>query len=49
MTDRNKIKPRRSYTSGYVPTSADLEVNEIAFNWADSKAFVKDAQGRKSY
>lgn len=46
MTDRNKIKPRRSYTSGYVPTSSDLEANELAINWADGKAFTKDAAGQ---
>jgi hypothetical protein len=41
----NKIKPKRSYTSGAVPTASDLETNEVAINWADSKAFTKNAAG----
>jgi len=41
----NKIKPKRSYTSGAVPTTSDLETNEVAINWADGKAFTKNAAG----
>lgn len=41
----NKIKPKRSYTAGAVPTTSDLDTHEIAFNWADFKAFVKDGSG----
>lgn len=46
MTDRNRIKPRRLYTSGYVPvvtgSTPDLDRNEIAINWADGKIFTRD-------
>ena len=41
----SKIKPKRSYSSGAVPTAGDLEVNECSINWADSKLFVKTPQG----
>lgn len=41
----NKIKPRRSYTANSVPLTTDLESHELAINWADSKAFTKDAAG----
>jgi hypothetical protein len=41
----NRIKPRRSYTANSVPLTTDLETNELAINWADSKAFTKDAAG----
>jgi hypothetical protein len=41
----NRIKPRRSYTANAVPTTSDLEVNEIAINWEDNKAFTKNAAG----
>ena len=41
----NKIKPRRSYTANSVPLTTDLEAHELAINWADSKAFTKDAAG----
>lgn len=42
----NKIKPKRSYTSNSVPLTTDLETNELAINWADGKAFTKDANGQ---
>lgn len=42
----NRIKPRRSYTANAVPTTSDLETNELAINWADSKAFTKNAAGQ---
>ena len=41
----NKIKPRRSYTTGAVPTTSDLDVNEIAISWADNKLFTKNSAG----
>lgn len=40
-----KIKPKRSYTSGAVPTTGDLEANELAINWVDGKAYTKTASG----
>jgi hypothetical protein len=40
----NKIKLRRSYTSGAVPLTSDLETNEVAINYADGKLFVKTPQ-----
>jgi len=45
MTDRNKVKPRRSYTANSVPLTTDLETHELAINWVDGKAFTKDAAG----
>lgn len=42
----NKIKPKRSYTTNAVPTAADLEVNELAINWADGIVYTKDASGQ---
>lgn len=41
----NKIKPKRSYTASSVPLTTDLETHELAINWADLKAFTKDAAG----
>ena len=41
----SKIKPKRSYTTGAVPTTSDLEANELAINWADGKAYTKTASG----
>ena len=41
----NRIKPKRSYTTGAVPTTSDLDVNEIAISWADNKLFTKNAAG----
>lgn len=41
----NKIKPKRSYTANAVPTTSDLDANELAINWADGKAYTKDAAG----
>jgi hypothetical protein len=40
-----KIKPKRSYTANAVPTTSDLDANELAINWADGKAFTKNAAG----
>jgi hypothetical protein len=42
----NKIKPKRSYTANAVPTTSDLDTHELAINWADSKAFTKNAAGQ---
>ena len=41
----NRIKPLRSYTANAVPTTSDLETNELAINWADGKAYTKNAAG----
>lgn len=41
----NKIKPRRSYTANSVPLTTDLEAHELAINWADGKAYTKNAAG----
>jgi len=41
----NKIKPRRSYTANSVPTTSDLDTNELAINWADNKLFTKNGAG----
>jgi hypothetical protein len=41
----SKIKPKRSYTANAVPTTADLETNELAINWADGKAYTRNAAG----
>ena len=42
----NKVKPKRSYTAGAVPTTSDLDTHECAINWADSKLFVKNVAGQ---
>lgn len=42
----NKIKPKRSYTANSVPLTTDLEQHELAINWADGKAFTKNASGQ---
>ena len=41
----NKILPKRSYTAAMAPTAEDLEVNELAINWADGIAYTKNAAG----
>lgn len=41
----NRIKPKRSYTANSVPTTSDLDTNELAINWTDAKAFTKTAAG----
>jgi hypothetical protein len=41
----NKIKPKRSYTANAVPTTSDLDTNELAINWADGKAYTKNSAG----
>jgi hypothetical protein len=41
----NKIKPKRSYTANAVPTTSDLDANELAINWTDGKAYTKNAAG----
>jgi len=42
----SKIKPKRSFTAGAVPTTSDLEANEIAISWADNKLFTKNSAGQ---
>jgi hypothetical protein len=43
----NKIMPKRSYTANAVPTvsgsTPDIERNEIAINWADSKLYTRNS------
>lgn len=48
MPDRNKIKPRRSYTANSVPLTTDLETHEMAVRWTsgDPAIFTKDANGQ---
>jgi hypothetical protein len=41
----NKVKLKRSYTAGAVPLTTDLDVNEVAVNWADNKLFTKNSAG----
>ena len=41
----SKVKLKRSYTTGAVPTSSDLDTNECCINWADGKLFVKNNTG----
>jgi hypothetical protein len=41
----NKVKLKRSYTVGAVPLTTDLDVNEVAVNWADNKLFTKNSAG----
>jgi hypothetical protein len=41
----DKILPRRSFTVGSVPTTSDIDANEIAINWNDGKLFTKDGAG----
>jgi len=42
----NRVKPKRSYTPNLVPLTSDLETHELAINWADNKAFTKNAAGQ---
>jgi len=37
-----KFKPKRTTTSGNIPSTANLEAGEIAINLADKKLFVRD-------
>lgn len=43
----HKIKPKRSYTANAVPTTSDLETNELAIRWDSSSPamFTKNAAG----
>lgn len=41
----NKVKVKRSYTSGVTPTAAELGPHEFAVNWADGIVFVKGPNG----
>jgi hypothetical protein len=38
----NVLKPKRSWTANAVPTTSDLSSNEVAFNFADNKLFVRN-------
>jgi hypothetical protein len=42
----DQILPKRSFTVGAVPTTAELSINELAVNWNDGKAFTKNAAGQ---
>lgn len=35
------IKPKRSFTASAIPTTADLDIGELAMNVADGKFFTK--------
>ena len=35
------IKPKRSFTTGSIPQTSDLEIGEIAMNIADGKFYTK--------
>jgi hypothetical protein len=41
----DKIRLKRSFTAGAVPSASDLDVNECAINWVDAKLFVKTSAG----
>jgi hypothetical protein len=41
----NKVKVKRTYTAGVVPTTAELQSHEFAVNWADGVVFVKAPDG----
>lgn len=41
----NVIIPKRSSVSGKVPTTADLQIGEIAINLADGKIYTRNATG----
>ena len=43
----NKIKPKRSYTANAVPTTSDLDTNELAIRWdlSSPAMFTKNAAG----
>ena len=43
MADYQQIKLTRSGVSGAIPTSGDLELGELALNYADGKVFYKDS------
>jgi hypothetical protein len=39
------IKLKRSFTTGAVPSTGDLEVGEVAMNPTDGKIWTKDGDG----
>ena len=41
----NKVKVKRTYTSGVVPTTAELGPHEFAVNWTDGIVYVKGPDG----
>ena len=41
----NKVKVKRTYAAGVVPTTAELAPHEFAVNWADGIVYVKAPDG----
>ena len=41
----NKVKVKRTYAAGVVPTTAELGPHEFAVNWADGIVYVKGPDG----
>lgn len=41
----NRVKPKRSYTVNRMPLPTELDVNEIAINYADNKLYTKTPAG----
>ena len=41
----NKVKVKRTYAAGVVPTTAELAPHEFAVNWADGIVYVKGPDG----
>jgi hypothetical protein len=41
----NRVKAKRTYTSGVTPTASELGPHEFAVNWADGIVFVKGQNG----
>jgi len=41
----NRVKVKRTYTSGVTPTTAELGPHEFAVNWADGIVYVKGPDG----
>ena len=41
----NRVKVKRTYAAGVVPTTAELGPHEFAVNWTDGIVYVKAADG----
>ena len=41
----NKVKVKRTYAAGVVPTAAELGPHEFAVNWTDGIVYVKGPDG----
>lgn len=41
----NAIRPKRSWVVNCVPLTSELAANQVAFNWADGKVYVKKPDG----